>query len=253
WSELQTHNKSNNFMGEALIGLRRGLGFLELHANAGYMDHQMRRDLTLGESLNGDAYDQLLDCDPADNYYNGVYSVQQTGDYANRILGGGLRLGYQKTFLDKWLFLPTIGINFMDVRNPRGFTEDGPESAAFRLVFGKGGISRTTLRVPLMLRLSRGIAWNRGGPWIFTPEVRFGVTANLLDRGGRADYLWRGNPIRDRWIKAWGIEEDRLSCQAGVTLELSKRGRFFTALNYDYYFQKGSGNHGYSFQAGLNF
>jgi hypothetical protein len=253
WSELQARNKSDNYLGEVLIGIHRGLGFLELYANAGYLDHKMGRDMTLGANLNGGAYNPLLDCDLTDNYYNGVYSVQHAGDYQARILGGGLRIGYQKVFCERWLFLPTLGVNFMDVRNPKAFTEDGPYNAAFRLVFGRGEIKRQTLLLPLMLRVSRSFVLNICGSWLISPEARIGVTANLLDRGGKAKFKWLGNPIPNRYMQAWGLEEERLSCQAGGGIEFSKRGRFYGAVNYDYYYQKGAGSHSYSFQAGLNF
>ena len=253
WSELQARNTTDNYMGEALLGYRRGLAFIELSANAGYMDHKMSRNVRLGTYLNGGGYDPLLDCDLADNYYNGVYDVTHTGDYADLVYGGGIRLGYHKTFLDKWLFLPTIGVTYLRSRNTGAFTEDGPENAAFRLVLGKGAIERETLRVPVLLRLSRGIGFNNGGPWILTPEVRLGVTANLLDRGGRTSFRWVGNPIPERYMQAWGLEEERIAGQAGATLELSRRGRFYAAVNYDLNYANRHFGHSFSLQAGLGF
>ncbi|MDR3211361.1 MAG: autotransporter outer membrane beta-barrel domain-containing protein, partial [Planctomycetota bacterium] len=253
WTELQAHNKTDTYMGELLFGVRRDWGFMEVHGNLGYADHEMTRSLQLGAPLNGSAYDVDLDCDPFDNYYNGVYDVTQIGDYATDIKGGGFRLGYQKVLLDKWLFLPTLGLTYMEVANREAFTEKGPDNAAFRLLFEKDGIKRQTLQVPLFFRLSRGIAFNNGGPFILTPEFRFGATANLLDRSSMSEFKFIGNPIPNRYMKAWGIREDRVAYQAGASLELSRRGRMYLALNYDLFLQNKSVNHAYSAQFGVNF
>ncbi len=253
WSELQAKNKSDNYMAEALLGVRRGMGFAELTLNGGYMDHKMNRNIELGEDLSGAPYNPYLDCDPLDNYYNGVYRALQTGNFHNRVLGGGLRFGYQKVFAEKWLFLPTIGIRYQDIRNASAFTEDGPERAAFRLIIPKGGIKRQALQIPVMLRLGRGIAFNSAGSWILAPEVRVGATANAMDRGGKVNYQWIGNPIPRRVMKAWGLEEDRVTYQAGATLEVSRRGRFYAAVNYDINLWNKSTSHSFSFQSGLNF
>ncbi|MDR0361420.1 MAG: autotransporter outer membrane beta-barrel domain-containing protein [Planctomycetota bacterium] len=253
WSDLQADNKSDNFMAEALVGIRRGRAFLELSANAGYMDHDMTRDLTHGTALNNGPYDPILDCDLDDNYYNGIYSVKHFGDWRNRVLGGGLRLGYQKVIADKWLFLPTIGVRFQDVRNPKAVNETGKETASFKLIFDKGDMKRRSLQIPVMFRLSRGIAFNDAGPTILTPEIRVGAVYEAMDRGGVATYQWCGNPIPDRKMKAWGIREDRLGLQAGVTLEVSRRGRFYAALNYDTIYRDKGFNHNVSFQGGVSF
>ncbi len=253
WAELQAKNRADSYMAEALLGWRRGMGFVELSLNAGYMDHKMTRNIELGEDLHGGAYVPELDCNLGDNYYNGVYRVTHTGNFHNRVLGGGLRFGYQKVFAGKWLFLPTVGAYYQDVRNPKAFVEDGPDNAAFRLVMDKGGIKRQTLQIPVMLRLSRGIAFNNAGPWVLMPEVRVGATANALDKGGKAYYQWLGNPIPNRVMKAWGLEDDRVSYQAGATLELSRRGRFYAALNYDINLWSKSVGHNFSLQSGLNF
>lgn len=252
WSDLQAKSYTNSYMGEALLGIHRNYWFLEFSGNFGYMDHKTNRDITLGEYLNQDEYNPLLDCRLDDNYYNGVYSVQHSGNYGDLVWGGGLRLGYQKVLAEKWMFLPTIGLNYFRSQNASGFTEDGPDNAAFRLVFDKGDIDRQVLRVPVMLRLSRVFNLTQSG-WILTPEVRAGVTANLLDKNGEATYKWRGNPIPNRYMTAWGLEEDRFTYRAGATLEVSRRGRFYGAANYDCGFWSKNLSHTFSLQAGLNF
>ena len=253
WEELQSKDTSDNYMFEALLGFRRGMGFLEFSANAGYMDHKMVRNIELGRDMNDGEYNAALDCDLDDNYYNGVYRTVHTGNYYNRIFGAGLRFGYQKVLYEKWLFLPTLAFYFQDVRNPEHFSEDGREIAAFRLEFDKDHIKKQSLRVPLMLRLSRGIAFGEDNPWVLTPEIRGGVTAELLDRGGLATYKWRGNPIANRYMIAHGLEEDRLFYQAGATIEISRRGRFYAAANYDCTLQSKTVGHNFSLQMGLNF
>ncbi|MCL2001029.1 MAG: autotransporter outer membrane beta-barrel domain-containing protein [Planctomycetes bacterium] len=253
WNELQSKNTSNNYMLEALLGFRRGMGFLEFSLNTGLMDHKLVRNIELGKDLNDGEYNGKMDCDPYDNYYNGVYRSVQTGNFQNRVFGGGFRLGYQKVLAGKWLFLPTLGLSFQDIRNPSAFTEDGRDISAFRLQFDQGAIQRQTLRAPLMFRLNRGIAATGTGPWIFTPEIRAGVTANFLNRGGSATYKWVGNPIPNRYMKAWGIEEDRFSYQAGASFEVSRRGRFYAAVNYDLNLQSKNIGHSFSLQSGLNF
>ncbi|MDR0576985.1 MAG: hypothetical protein LBI87_05510 [Candidatus Accumulibacter sp.] len=253
WSELRARNRSDNYLGEALIGLRHGPAFFELSVNAGRAEQKMTRRLRLGRSLNGGSPDPALDANPFDNYHNGIYDVTQTGDYSALLLGGGVRAGYQQSVGDGWRLLSTIGVRYQQSRNLRKFTEDGPDDAAFRLSFRKGDIKRNSVRVPLMLRLNRDIAFSEGSPWVFTPEIRIGATANLYNRGGKARYQWIGNPIPDRAMKSWGVQEKHVSWQLGGTLEVSRRGRFYMAVDYDLDYAKGKRSHGFLLQAGLNF
>ncbi len=256
WEELQAVNHTDNYMGEAIFGIHQDFGFVEGHVNYGESRHRMVRDLTQGSYLNGGEYDAYMDCDTTDNYFNGVYQAEHTGKYTSLTRGGGLRVGMQKVFFGKWLFLPTLGVRYMDVRNKDAFTEKGKDIDAFRLVFGKGAIKRKSLQIPAMVRISRSIGFNNGGPTIITPELRLGATVECLDRNGKIEnFKWIGNPIPNRYMKAWGLKEDRVQYQVGATIEVSRRGRFYAAVNYDLHFDDSfsSYNHSFSLQSGINF
>ena len=101
-----------------------------------------------------------------------------------------------------------------------------------------------------MARLSRVFSL---GCFALTPELRAGVTPVLGDKYGKATAEFVGMPIPDLTFDSIGVDQGRWQGQVGATIELSRRGRFYVAGNYDYLFRTKNHWHNYSLQTGLNF
>ena len=228
WDDLPSSGVTKSYMAEALVGARLfGLGFAELHANYSYGEQSMSRIVELG----------------------GYYSGWAKGEFNDHTFGLGARIGYQQVFRDNWLFIPTLGIQALHYRNG-AFSEYGRRNMANLLEFKDGSMNRTMVRTPLLLRLSRSIAL---GGVILSPEIRGGVTPLWGATRGKAVAKWIGNPFNNRYFTSYGADRGNYELEAGATLELSRRGRFYVAGNYDLIYTKNSTMHNFSVQAGLNF
>ncbi|MCC8180777.1 MAG: autotransporter outer membrane beta-barrel domain-containing protein [Planctomycetes bacterium] len=244
WKELNAEAKTDNYLTELHLGWRFGMAFVEAYGNYGHMRHTMNREILAGEPLNPDIGDPGID-----GWHNGVYRARVKGKYHDQVYGGGLRLGYQKTLGESWLILPSIGINYLSSRNA-DFVETGRDDAFGRLVFGKDQIKKSLYRIPVTVRVNKVFPL---GSFLLTPEARVGYTMTLGNRHGTATSKFIGNPIDNRYFRAYGADPGQHAMNAGATLELSRAGRFYFAGNYDFYLTKASRVHSYSIQAGLNF
>lgn len=225
--------KIKTYLAEVLLGARVfRLGFAELYGGYSYNENSNTRVVDL-------ASDQL----------GGYYGVAK-GEYVGHVINGGFRLGYQGIVGGGWLFVPSIGFNVMHYRN-ESFTEGGRSSMANRMSFNKKAMDRTLYRVPVEYRLSR--LWALGGEFVLAPEVRAGVSLLLGDRSAEARAQWVGNPINNRYFHSEAARSGRLEGWIGATVELSRRGCFYIAGNYDYIYSNDYRAHNYSLQAGWNF
>ena len=228
WDEMSSKGVTNSYLAEALVGARLfNWGFVELHGNYSYGQQEMNRIVNLGGG-----------------YYNGWAK----GKFNDHLFGGGIRVGYQK-LMGAWVFLPTLGVQAMHYRNG-SFTEHGRAGMSSLMKFEDGSMNRTVVRTPLMLRLSR--SFTVGGN-VLTPEIRTGVTSLLGSTRGKAKAEWVGNPFSGRQFVSYGADRGNYEVELGATLELTRRGRFYMAGNYDYVYTKKSHMHNYSVQMGLNF
>ena len=228
WNDLPSAGTTNSYLVEALFGTRIfNWGFLELHANYSYGQQKMNRTINLG---------------------GGYYTGWAKGEFNDHLFGGGVRVGYQK-MLGGWLLLPTLGVQAMHYRNG-SFTERGRQNMANIMQFEDGSMNRSLLRTPLVVRVSRSFAVSG---FVLTPEVRGGVTTLLGPRRGKARAQWVGNPFSGRYFTSYGAKRDWYELEAGATVELSRRGRFYVAGNYDYSYSSKSHMHSFSLQTGLNF
>lgn len=229
FDELVARNDSRAYLGELHAGYRFGMAFVEAHGNYGYVDQKMKRSI---------------------NANNGQYRGETHADYSDRIFGGGVRLGYQHLFgNDKWLLVPTLGLTYMRTENNL-FEEKGRYDLSVRMIFNKGDINRENYRVPLTLRLSRPFAIRE---FVIAPEIRAGYTQILGDKRGHTKQRYAGMPIPDVFFESVGVKDGDYEVQLGASLEISRRGRFYIAGNYDYSFHRKSHFHNFSLQAGLNF
>ena len=226
WKELTATAKSDAYMADALIGYRFGLGFIEAYGNYAYNDHKTSRNLSFAN-------------------YSGV----ARGSYHDNVYGGGVRLGYQHLVCDSWLFIPTIGVNYIKSRSA-AFTEDGRYNLFPKLDVAAGGIRRQNLRVPLTARLSRPFVFMDS---VVTPELRASFIPIFGDKRAKATARFAGDPSADGRFTAVGIENGRWAGQVGGTLEISRRGRMNITANYDYTFARKSYEHNYSLMFGMNF
>ena len=226
WEELHADAKTDAFMVDALVGLRRGMGFIEAFGNFGYYEQKMKRDVNIAN-------------------YTGIAA----SEYEDYVYGGGLRLGYQYVLGDNWLLVPTIGLTYTRSQNAK-FTEEGRHGMSVLLDFKKGDIKRQVVKMPITVRLNRSFAVC---DWVVTPEVRASFTPIFGNKVGKATTQYVGMPINNLYFTAQGIDTGRFASQVGATLELSRRGRFYIAGNYDFTFQKKSQTHSFSLQTGFNF
>ena len=228
WTELSANSRTRHYMAEALLGVRKGMGFLEFHANYSWNDNKLTRHLYLNNNYDRTAY----------------------GDYNDHTFALGMRLGYQKVICDSWLLIPTIGLQYYRNDNFSDFTERSNQPMFSRLKFKSGAFRRHQVKVPIMARLNRSFAlWDM----VVTPEVRVGATVTMGQRAGSMKYEFGGNPVSGRFMKAIGYDPGAVSGQLGASVELSRHGRMYVAANYDYYFAKRAHSHNYSLQTGLNF
>lgn len=232
WAELQASAVTNSYMAEALLGYRCGLGFIEAHGNYSYNDQNMTRQVFV--SGGGVVPD-----------YNGLAK----GAYHDNVYGGGIRIGRQIPIREKWLLIPTIGVTYLR-SSSSAFVEEGRTNQFSLLSFRDGDIRQSVFRIPLMVRLNRAFA---AGCFVVMPEVRAGATASLGDKSGTARAKFVGNPVDNRYFQAYGVENGPISGQFGASLELSRRGRFYAAANYDFFLGSSARSHNYSVQVGINF
>ena len=228
----QTAVKSKSYIAEGLVGARIfGLGFAEVYASYSFNENRNSRVVDLAGGIPG-----------------GYYGVA-TGEFDSQVYNLGFRLGYQKVLGDNWLFIPTIGFNVMHHRG-ESFTESGRANMANRMVFDKSSMDRTLFRVPIEFRLNRAIAL---GKFVLMPEIRAGFTPLLGDTRGEVKAKWIGNPINNRYFTSIGASRGSYEGWVGATFELSRRGRFYAAANYDFVYGANYTSHNYSIQAGMNF
>ncbi len=230
WDNLPSAGKTKSYMAEALVGMH----FWDRYFVEGYFDYAYGEQ-TMNRSVDFGA---------------GYYTGEATGDFVDHTYAGGLRLGFQSVLLDKYVFVATVGAQVMSYTN-NGFTERGRETMASLLKIKKGSMDRTIFKTPVTVRLSRPFAL---GGWVMTPEVRASFSPYFGDREGILEGAeWRGNPFPGRTFNSYGTKHGKYEAEVGATIELSRRGRFYLAGNYDMTYTKNSIMHNYSLQAGLNF
>ncbi|MCD8351787.1 MAG: autotransporter domain-containing protein [Planctomycetaceae bacterium] len=229
WDNLPSVGKTKSYMAEALVGMHFwDRYFVEGYFDYAYSEQTMNRTVSFG---------------------NGYYTGWAKGEFNDHTYAGGLRLGFQSVLLDHYVFVATAGAQIMHYTND-DFTEFGRESMAPLLKIHKGSMDRTIFKTPVTVRLSRPFAL---GGWVLTPEVRASFSPYFGDREGIAVAEWAGNPFPDRTFNSYGTKHGKYEAEIGGTIELSRRGRFYLAGNYDLTYTKGSILHNYSLQAGLNF
>ena len=229
WDDIPSGGTTKSYMAEALIGYRLpGMFFGELYADYSYGEQKMSRHFDIA------------------NYYTGT----ATGDFNDHLYAGGLRFGWQKPFWGSWLFLPTVGFQVMHYR-AGAFTETGRANMAPLLKVHDGWMNRTMYKVPMMARVSR--AWAINDTMVLTPEFRAGITPIFGNTRGKVKAEWVGNPFPDRTFVSYGVDRGRYEAEIGATIELSRKGRFYVAGNYDLVYSKNNTMHNYSIQAGWNF
>lgn len=233
WKELSAENKTRSYLGEALLGIRKGLAFAELHGNVGYFDNKMKRNVVIASNQGGRGI--------------GSYGGNAESKYHELMWGGGVRFGYQWLLGQKYLVVPTLGFNYMETKSS-SMRENG-SLGGLALMFEKGGLDHKSYRIPAMVRANRSIALGR---FVLTPEIRGGFIYLPGDKNATVDAMFAGDPW-EYVMPAVGIKRGKWEAQVGATLELSRHGKMFLAANYDYVFREKSMNHNYSVQFGINF
>ncbi|MCD7897869.1 MAG: autotransporter outer membrane beta-barrel domain-containing protein [Planctomycetaceae bacterium] len=229
WDDLPSVGKSNSYMAEALLGLRLGNNyFIEGYFDYAYNDQKMNRMVNFGR---------------------GYYQGRAKGDVKDHLFAGGIRLGYQCRFLDTSVFAATIGAQVMHSAN-NSFTEYGTENMAPLFYVANGWMDRTVFMTPVTVSLRRSFTL---GDSILTPRIRAGFTPWFGDRQGLAKAEWRNPTFPGRVFTSRSTTHGKYEAQLGVTLELSRRGRFSMAGSYDLFYSRNSFLHHYSLQASLKF
>lgn len=229
WDDIPSAGKTKSYMAEALVGMHFwDRYFVEGYFDYAYSEQKMNRTLNFG---------------------NGYYNGWAKGEFNDHTFAGGVRLGLQSILLDNYVFVATVGAQVMHYTN-EDFTEDGRANMAPLLKVHKGSMDRTVFKTPVTVRLSRPLAL---GGYVLTPEIRASFSPYFGDREGIVVAEWSGNPFAGRTFNSYGTKHGKYEAELGATIELSRRGRFYVAGNYDLTYSKNSVLHNYSLQAGLNF